>query len=298
MDLALLDGDRLREGYAQIKKERRLVMVNGIGNYNPYMRYMPMARGRPDPAEMFNKVDTDGDGGISQSELDTFVQDISSRTGNNIDTTDAVATYDADKSGELSQDELKSFMEATMAPSGHMMRMGHGHHGHRGGLFKAIDTDGSGGISQSELDAFAQDISGKTGNTINTADALSTYDTNADGELTQDGLKSFMEASGMMPPAPTEDAGTTNAIGSTDASSTTSADSVISAYDINGDGVLSSDELQAYLDDTGGASFNTLVQEALSAYATNFGNSRFSNLENAFLNPGGSVNYSPVDLSA
>jgi Ca2+-binding EF-hand superfamily protein len=296
MDFALLISDRLREGCIQTKNERRLIMVSGINGYNNYMHYLPMARGRPDPAEMFNKIDSDGSGGISQPELDTFVQNISSKVGNTIDTTGAVSTYDADGNGELSRGELKSFMEATMAPSRHMMRIGHGH-GHRGGLFKALDTDGSGGISQDELDQWAGAVSDKTGTTINTAGAVSTYDADGNGELSRGELKSFMEASGVKPPAAPEGSGMTNATGSTDTSSTTSADGIISAYDTNGDGVLSSDELQAYLDDTGAASLNTLVQEALSAYAMNSGNNRFSSLEDAFLNSDGSFGYSPVDLS-
>jgi len=197
-------------------------MVNGIGSCNSYMSYMQIqtARSRPDPAGMFNKVDGDGSGGISQSELETFAQNISNKTGNSIDTADAVSTYDTDGNGELNEDELKFFMEAS-------------------------------------------------------------------------GVKPPPP-----PPPPSGGAGMMGGVDSDDESSTASADSVISAYDTNGDGVLSSDELQGYLDDNDTASFKTLVQQAMSAYAMNFGGGGSSNEEDSLFNFGGFNGYSPVDLLA
>lgn len=191
-------------------------MMNGISSYNNCMNCLQTARGRPDPAGMFNKVDSDGNGGVSQSELDSFVQDISSKTGNSIDSTNAVTTYDADGNGELSGDELKS----------------------------------------------------------------------------------FMEASGMKPPPPPRGGDAMKGVGSIGGSSTTSAESIVSQYDTNGDGVLSSDELQGYLDTSDTASLNALMQQALSAYTMNFGSSGSSSLEDALLDFGGLSGYSPVDLSA
>jgi Ca2+-binding EF-hand superfamily protein len=266
-------------------------MVNGIGSYNNYMSYLQtqMPRSGPNPAEMFNKIDSDGSGGISQSELKTFAEGISSRTGNGIDTTNAISTYDTDGNGELSSDELRSFMEATMGPRRGMMGMQGGHGPEN--LFNALDSDGSGGISQSELDAFAADVSSRTGNSIDTTDAVSTYDTDGSGELSSDEFRSFMEAT-MPPPR-----GMMGEVGSTGTSSTSSAESVISAYDTNGDGVLSSDELQGYLDNTSTTSFMALMQQALSAYSMNHENSLFSNLENNPLNYGGFSGYSSFDFS-
>ena len=76
-------------------------MVSGISSSNSYMNYM-----------LFEALDTDGSGGISQSELDTWAKKMSSVTGKTIDTTNAVSTYGTD--GVLSADELNSFMESTM----------------------------------------------------------------------------------------------------------------------------------------------------------------------------------------
>ncbi len=61
---------------------------------------------RPDPAEMFKKVDSDGNGGISQSELDAMAGEMEAKTGKTLDMSEAVTTYDLDGDGLLSQDEM------------------------------------------------------------------------------------------------------------------------------------------------------------------------------------------------
>ena len=131
-------------------------MINGISSYNNCMNCLQTARGRPDPAGMFNKVDSDGNGGVSQSELDVLVQDISSKTGNSIDSTNAVTTYDADGNGELSGDELKSFMEAS-------------------GIKPPPPPGGSSTTSAESI--------------------ISQYDTNGDGVLSSDELQGYLDTS-------------------------------------------------------------------------------------------------------
>ena len=63
-------------------------MVSGISSSNSYMNYM-----------LFEALDTDGSGGISQSELDTWAKKMSSVTGTTIDTTNAVSTYGTNGGG-------------------------------------------------------------------------------------------------------------------------------------------------------------------------------------------------------
>jgi len=180
-------------------------MMNGISSCSSYMsclqsQGMQQQRG---PAGMFDKVDADKSGGISQTELETFAEKISGKTGTTIDTEDALSTYDADESGELSGDELRAFLDASgFQPP---QRQGMGGMGMPpgpppAGMFSDADSDESGGISQTELETLAGNISDKTGTTIDTEDALSVYDTNGDGELSGEELRNFMEASGVQPP--------------------------------------------------------------------------------------------------
>ncbi len=67
---------------------------------------------RPDPKDFFKKVDIDGSGDISQSELKSLAGEMKSNTGTTIDTSDeAFNTYDTNSDGVLSQDELKGVMD-------------------------------------------------------------------------------------------------------------------------------------------------------------------------------------------
>ena len=271
-------------------------MVNGIGSSSSYANYLqPQAmRSRPDPAEMFKKLDADNSGGISESELETLAQKISKDTGQTIDTKNAISIYDTDGNGELSSEEMSAFMQATMQQGLGMMGM-HGGHGNRGDLFTALDSDGSGGVSQLELDTWATNMSSETGKTLDTSKAISTYDKDGNGELSSAEFKSFLDAGGIKPPPPPESSESTT--------STTTANSVLSKYDTNGDGVLSASELQAYLDDISSASstdssssssLNSLVAKALSAYASN----QATNLQNLFQSITGSTDdYTSISYS-
>ena len=148
-------------------------------------------------------------------------------------------------------------------------------------LFNAI-TGGSSQMTQAQLDTWATDMSQATGQTIDTTNAISTYDTDGDGTLSSTEFKSFLDANGisapqnagMAPPPPPPPFSGSSETSSSTTSSTSSADSILSKYDTNGDGVLSASELQAYLDDNSSTSSTTsssLIEQALSAYLMNMG---------------------------
>jgi Ca2+-binding EF-hand superfamily protein len=249
-------------------------MINGIGSssgYQNYLQFQTMQNKPPDKAQMFGKLDTDGDGTLSQTELDTWASTMSEKTGQTIDTSEALTTYDSDGDGGLSSEEMEAFVSATLQQGMGGMGMMQGPPPPPGeqGLFDALDTDASGGISESELSTWAANMSEETGTTIDTTDAITTYDADGDGELSSTELKSFLEASGVPSPA---GMASTDESESTSSSDTTQADGVLSQYDTNGDGVLSSSELQAYLDDQK-LSSQGYVQRAMSLYRSFLGNS-------------------------
>ena len=69
------------------------------------------------------------------------------------------------------------------------------------GIFKKTDSDGSGGVSQAELKNLAAVIKEKTGKIFEvTNDTFNSYDTNSDGSLSGDELKSVFDNSGFGPP--------------------------------------------------------------------------------------------------
>ncbi len=87
-------------------------MVSSIGSGSSIGMF------RPDPKELFNKVDTDGSGGISQVELKEFSDSMEKKTGMTLDVSDtSFAEYDADSDGTLSTTELDSLMESNRPTS-------------------------------------------------------------------------------------------------------------------------------------------------------------------------------------
>lgn len=138
-------------------------------------------------------------------------------------------------------------------------------------MFSAIDTKGQGFIDQADLGTALASVSNKASNgqTLSVDDAFKQLDTNGDGKITQqefaDDLKAMfanMQAGGMRPPPPPNDAPNTNSatglskdyltgISSTEtnASRKSQLDELIgnfSAIDSNGDQQISAKEVMGY----------------------------------------------------
>jgi Ca2+-binding EF-hand superfamily protein len=90
-------------------------------------------------------------------------------------------------------------------------------------MYKKLDSDGSGGLNASELDAWATDFKSMTGQTIDTAKAISTYDANGDGEISKTEMDTMMKAlhekSGGPPPPPLDMTTGTGSVSSGEATS-------------------------------------------------------------------------------
>ncbi len=70
-------------------------------------------------------------------------------------------------------------------------------------FFKKVDSDGNDTISQEELLTMAEDLQKMTGQTITVSDdTFATADSDGDGSLNADELKSFMDKSGFATPPP------------------------------------------------------------------------------------------------
>ena len=76
------------------------------------------ANSRPNPEEMFKKLDSDGNGSLNQTELDTLAKDMKSMTGQTIDTKNAISTYDKDGDGALNKSEMDTMMKTEHGKSG------------------------------------------------------------------------------------------------------------------------------------------------------------------------------------
>lgn len=185
--------------------------INSLGSSMSLMM-QAMSMQRSGQQNMFSKVDTDGNGTVGQSELTTFAQSLSEKTGTEINTDDAISTYDADGDGGLSQEEMEAMMAAYMPSPSTMNSFGQNGGGDKmqigsmpsppdkGEMFSKVDTDGSGTIDETELTSFAKDLAEKTGGELNVEDSIATYDTNGDGALSQEEMDTMMTAQMPMPP--------------------------------------------------------------------------------------------------
>jgi Ca2+-binding EF-hand superfamily protein len=165
--------------------------------------------------QAFASIDTDGDDSISQSELETAVENAGG-TASQADTL-YTALGGTDSSG-ISESQFASDAQAGGPPPGGPPPGGPGgasghHHHHHGGssstdasdeasqLMRALDTNGDGTISESELstalgspDGSAAAAAGSTGTSPSTSAIFSAIDTNGDGSVTQSELTSYLQS--------------------------------------------------------------------------------------------------------
>jgi Ca2+-binding EF-hand superfamily protein len=114
-------------------------------------------------ASLVSAIDTDGDGTISQGEMENYIE---GKGGTQAQADTLFNALNQNGSGNLTQAQLQSDLQ-NAAPM-----HAHGHHHHHGGgpsadkvgsqLVQAMDTDGDGSVSQSEFENFVTGLGGTT----------------------------------------------------------------------------------------------------------------------------------------
>ncbi|GLI53203.1 EF-hand domain-containing protein [Thermodesulfovibrio yellowstonii] len=166
------------------------INLSNIGNY----AYIMNSQSRQKSFDgLFSKIDTNSDNTVDETELSSFLEDISTISGKSFDVKDILSTYDADENGSLSKDELQSFMKENVPPPPHMKQ--------REDIFSKIDTNGDDSIDETEFEEFTSKMSEITGKSMDT-DSFSLYDTDGDGVLSKDELNNFMKENFQPPPPP------------------------------------------------------------------------------------------------
>jgi len=91
-------------------------MINSIDSMSSTMSMMrsgPMERRQPPPdKDVFQVADTNSDGVVSGSELETLAKGIEESTGTSLDLDEALSSFDADQDGALTGEELKGLMDS------------------------------------------------------------------------------------------------------------------------------------------------------------------------------------------
>ena len=197
----------------------------------------------PSQQRLFDKVDSDGDGGVSATEFESMVSDISAKTGNTLgDSAELFSQMDGDGDGSLSSSELQEGMKSLMPPPPSTMAFaqsrGAGGESDGDDLFSMIDADGNGSLSSDEVQALVEQASSELGTDMadQLAEKLAALDTDGDGALSTSEFKAG-HSEGPPPPGPPPMAGAGGAGGTsgTDSTNNTQHDPL----DTNEDGVVS-----------------------------------------------------------
>jgi Ca2+-binding EF-hand superfamily protein len=169
----------------------------------------------PDPAKLqqrlFAKLDGNGDNAIDKTELKSFLDYVSSKTGGeSVDSDALLKTIDTDGSGSISSDELSEngkalfdqlrdqLMSAQLSSSSAAPPPPPGSPpGDPEEMFASIDSNGDGSIAKSELETFLADRSQGDGPTVD--DIFARDDADEDGSISTD---EFTAAVSRRPPPP------------------------------------------------------------------------------------------------
>jgi Ca2+-binding EF-hand superfamily protein len=249
---------------------RSKIMVNSIGSSGSSANMWSISRStgsqatsstegsRKSPgAELFSKLDSDGSGGLSADELQSFVDAMSSDTrgallatqeangssssssSSTTSAADMLSAMDTDGDGSVSESELDTYMKAN-GPQGGPPPPPPGDAAEgsdpASDLFSAMDADGDGSVTQSELSDFlaaaktddtaSSDASSSASEASETFDAI---DTDQDGSISQAELEAYMKTQAPPPPPPppqeTSDASSITSTSTTTSTSSTSATS-------------------------------------------------------------------------
>lgn len=82
-------------------------MMSGISGMSGMMGGM-----RPDPQQMFNRMDKDGSSSIDKDEFSAMAEKMAEETGTEIDVDSLMEEYDGDGDGVLNQEETQAAMES------------------------------------------------------------------------------------------------------------------------------------------------------------------------------------------
>lgn len=87
-------------------------MINSVSSGASALSMMSSTQRTQQGKDAFQMSDTDADGVVSATELETLAAGIEEATGNSINIEDAIANYDSDSDGALSGEELMEMLGA------------------------------------------------------------------------------------------------------------------------------------------------------------------------------------------
>ena len=186
-------------------------MISGVSGLGAYQALTGNQCVRPHKDDLFQKIDSDGSSGIDKAEFSDFAKMMSEHSGLEIDTEKVFADYDQDGDGNLSETELDTFRKENAPPPpppGSMM----GRPGVEetrqalSDLFDSLDSNADGSIDKDEFSALLDQLApggtgaGGTSTSGSIEDLLANFDQDGDDSLNSDELSTFLQ--NLAPPQP------------------------------------------------------------------------------------------------
>jgi Ca2+-binding EF-hand superfamily protein len=207
------------------------------------------------PEDFFTKLDQNQDGSLDTTELKTFAEKLSGRTGQTVDEATLLSMLDTNRDGIIGKDEFIAGKDKIQTQFGFPNHQD---------IFKKFDANQDGSLDMTELQTFASDLSQKTGKTIDANTLITTLDTNKDGVVSatefKDGKENVQKQFGLHHPShmkkPDSSSSTTD---TTDTTDTILSDFLanLTGIDANGNPIDSS------------TSYQTLSKLLLNSYIAN-----------------------------
>lgn len=154
---------------------------------------------RPDPKELFKKIDANGDGKIDQDELSAEMAKASAHTGSTgavADVASLMSEMDANGDGSLGEDEyangVRTFLDAVRGSAGGPPPMGPPPPD-AGQMFSDADADGDGSVTKEELESALIALGEKPEGAPDAAELFDRLDADGDGKIDRDEFESEME---------------------------------------------------------------------------------------------------------
>ena len=216
-------------------------MISGIGSSGSYSYQ------KQNTSNMFNKIDSNQDGKIDKSELESTSQNTEKSSA----TDDIFSKIDTDQDDSISQEEHDAFIKKLQENTDKMMSQmrdinGTTQNSDISNIFSNIDSNQDGSIDETEFEAISQE---QSNNTDTSSKVFSEMDTNEDDTVSQDELEGFMDKMQSPPPPMGQMPGMNGSGQNSDTSDDTDTSSkIFSEMDTNQDGTVSQDELEAFLD--------------------------------------------------
>lgn len=162
-------------------------MISSIGQYNyTSSATATSAQTRPNPAEMFTKMDTNGDGSVDKAEFTTFGQQMAGKIGKSNKSEEMFAQIDTDGDGKITQAEHDTFVSQMEANRPQGPPPGGGMDPEE--MFAEMDANDDGSVDKAEFTAFHEQMAAKmneSDKSDETDEMFSQIDTDGDGKISQ-----------------------------------------------------------------------------------------------------------------